>query len=215
MSRYPLVGHLLVSVSVCLITAALAGGCSDNTQATPRITFEGSISPGRHTDPKLGDICTAQFSPWFTIGSFGNPGLGHKDGKLDGPLVDPVRPVDDGADEQQGKASVSCSVIAGGDGFDIALHAELTGATGGAMTMSGHIKADKGQTSPGVSLALTRKGETYSANAQCNVTFDTAQGHDIAAGRVWALIDCPDAAAPSAQRICETKAHFRFENCSQ
>ncbi len=204
--------HLLVSVSVALVTAlaALAGGCSDNVQATPRVIFDSTITPGRHTDPKLGDICT-QTGTWFKIGDFGNPALGRK-GDAQSDLVAPPHPVDDGAEEQQGHATVACSVVAAGDGFDIALHAELNGATGGAMTMTGHLK--RRDTSPGISLALTRKGETYSANGGCTVTFVTSD-QNIEAGRVWAAIDCPDAAAPSQQRVCTTHADFRFENCSQ
>jgi hypothetical protein len=209
MFRYPLHRHLLVSFSVAVVTAALGGGCSDNVQATPRVTFESTISPGRHTSME----CT-QTGTWFTIGSFGNPALGHQNPADDqSPLVDPVRPVDDGGDDQQGKASVSCSVVEAGEGFDVALHAELSGATGGAMTLTGHIKRQ--DTSPGVSLATTRKGETYNGSANCTVTFNTAVGHAIAGGRVWALIDCPDAEAPSQQRICATHSEFRFENCTQ
>ena len=206
--------HLLVSLSVALVTAALASGCKDDVQATPRVTFDSSTALGKHTSKE----CT-QVGTWFKIGSFGNPNLGHE-GKLpDGtddpasPLKDPVKPVDDGGDDQQGKASVSCSVIESGDGFDVALHAELTGATGGAMTITGRIL--RAVESKGVSAALTRKGETYSGAGNCTVTFNTTVGHAIAAGRVWAKLECPDAELPSQQRVCATNAEFRFENCSQ
>ena len=199
--------HLLVSLSVALVTSALA--CGEDVQATPRVTFDSSISPGKHSSKD----CT-QTGTWFTIGSFGNPALGrvNPDDK-ESPLVDPVRPVDDGGEDQQGKASVSCSVIEARDGFDIALHAELTGATGGAMTVTGHVL--RSADSPGISAALTRKGETYNAAGNCIITFNTAVGHAVAAGRVWGLLDCPDAEAPSQQRVCTTHAELRFENCSQ
>jgi hypothetical protein len=201
--------HLLVCSTVALVALAFAGGCKETIQATPRITFDSSISPGKHKSTE----CT-QTGPWFSIGSFGNPALGHENpDDPASPLKDPVRPVEDGAADQQGSASVSCSVTEAGDGFDLALHAELTGATGGAMTLTGHVL--RAVDSPNISLALTRKGETYNGAGNCNVTFNTAVGHAVAAGRIWAVIECPDAEAPSLQRICATRAEFRFENCTQ
>jgi len=201
--------HLIVSLSVVLVTAAVTSGCKDEVQATPRVTFDSSIALGKHSSKE----CT-QTGSWFKIGSFGNPALGRTNpDDPASPLVDPVKPVEDGGDDQQGKASVSCSVVESGDGFDVALHAELSGATGGAMTITGRLL--RAVESKGVSAALTRKGETYNGAGNCTVTFNTAIGHAIAAGRVWAQLDCPDAEAPSQQRICATTAEFRFENCAQ
>lgn len=199
--------HLLVSLSVALVTGALTAGCKDDVQATPRVTFTSRIGKGKHSPKEC-----AQDGTWFEIGSFGNPGAGLENpDDPASPLKDPVRPVEDGAADQQGTVSISCSVVEAGDGFDVALQAVLTGATGGAMTLTGHLL--RAVESKGITLALTRKGETYTSNG-CVVTFNTAVGHAIAAGRVWATIDCADAEAPSQQRICATHADFRFENCS-
>ena len=201
--------HVLVSLSVALVTSAVVAGCKDDTQATPRVTFDSRIDRGSHT----GAECT-QTGTWFTIGSFGNPALGRVNpDDPESPLKDPVRPVDDGAEDQQGVASISCSVVEAGDGFDVALHAELTGATGGAMTVTGHVL--RGIDSPNLSASMTRKGETYSGRSNCTMTFTTAVGHGVAGGRVWGLLDCPDAEAPSQQRVCATHAELRFENCTQ
>src|SRR4051794_1808182 len=94
--------HLLVSSTVALVALALAGGCSSTTQATPRITFDSSISPGKHSSAE----CT-QTGTWFTIGSFGNPALGKVNPEdPESPLKDPVKPVDDGGEDQQGTAVV-------------------------------------------------------------------------------------------------------------
>jgi len=201
--------HLLVSLSVALVTSVLLIGCKNDTQATPRVTFDSSIRPGTHSSME----CT-QTGTWFTIGSFGNPALGRENAEdPESPLKDPVRPVDDGGQDGQGTASVSCSVVEAGDGFDVALHAELSGAAGGAMTVTGHVL--RGADSPGISAALTRKGETYNGSKNCTITFSSAAGHAVAAGRVWGLLDCPNAEAPSQQRICATHAELRFENCTQ
>jgi hypothetical protein len=201
--------HLLVSLSVALLTAAFTSGCGEVGQATPRVTFDSSISPGTHSSQE----CT-QTGTWFTIGSFGNPALGQVNpGDPASPLKDPVRPVDDGGEDQQGTAAVSCSVLADGDGFDVKLSAELTGATGGAMIMTGHVLRDIGSPSPNITLTLSRQGETYSA-ANCLMTFPVS-GQGVAAGRIWGEVNCADAEAPSVQRICATEAQIRFENCAQ
>lgn len=200
--------HLLVSLSVALIMSILVIGCKEDTQATPRVTFESRIALGTHSPTE----CT-QKGTWFTIGSFGNPGLGRENpDDPASPLKEPVRPIDDGAQDQQGTASVSCSVVEAGDGFDVALSAQLTGATGGSVIVTGRVL--RNVNSPNITAALTRKGETY-AGKTCNITFDPAQGHAVAGGRIWALLDCPDAEAPSQQRICATNAQLRFENCAQ
>ena len=201
--------HLLVSLSVALVTSILVIGCKDDTQATPRVTFDSSIKRGGHSAAE----CT-QMGTWFMIGSFGNPAQGRVNpDDPESPLKDPVRPVDDGGQDGQGTVSASCSVVEAGDGFDLALHAELNGPSGGAMTVTGHVL--RGLESPGISAALTRKGETYSGAKNCTITFNTAAGQAVAGGRVWGLLDCPDAEAPSQQRICATRAEMRFENCTQ
>jgi hypothetical protein len=187
-----------------------ASGCGENVQATPQVVIDAQIGPGKHSNAE----CPQSASPWFQIGYIGNPGLGRVDpNDPNSALKDPPQPAKDGAEEQQGTAAVSCSVIAAGDGFDLALHAELSGATGGAITITGHIL--RAVDSPGLSAAIARKGEAYSANGTCVATFDTALGQGVASGRVWARLDCPDAAAPSLQRVCATHAEFRFENCAQ
>jgi hypothetical protein len=200
--------HLLVSLSVALLTAAFTSGCGTDVQATPRVTFDSSITPGTHSSTE----CT-QTGSWFTIGSFGNPALGRENpDDPNSPLKDPVRPVEDGGDDQQGKAAVSCSVVASGDGFDVRLSAELTGATGGAMTMSGHVL--RGVDSPNITLRLSRQGETYAAT-NCVMSFPVADPEPVAAGRIWGTVTCADAEAPAAQRVCTTTAQLRFENCAQ
>ena len=200
--------HLLVSLSVALLAAVFGSGCEDDVQATPRVTFDSTISPGKHSSKEC-----AQTGTWFTIGSFGNPALGRVNPEdPESPLKDPVRPVDDGGEDQQGKAAISCSVVEDGDGFNVALSAELTGAPGGAMVMAGRVL--RSIDSPNITLRLSRKGETYGATT-CVMTFNTGVGHGVAAGRVWGVVDCPDAEAPSLQRICATHAELRFENCAQ
>jgi hypothetical protein len=195
-------------LGVALVAGLSAAGCKDDTQATPRVVFDSEIQPGTHSVkdcPKTG--------PEFTIGSFGNPMLGRVDpANPDSPLKVPVVPVDDGGDDQQGKVSISCSVTANGDSFDVSAQAILSGATGGSVTIAGTF--GRAGDIPNITMNLSKGGETFSAH-DCVVRYDTSLGHAVAAGRVWAEIDCANAMNPGAQQTCATHAEFRFENCSQ
>ena len=202
--------HLLASLgsAFALVASLVATGCADDEVSTPRVTFDSDIKAGTHAVKECG-----QSGIFFTIGSFGNPALGREDpANPESPLKDPVRPIDDGAADQQGTVALTCSVTAAGEGFNVAASAQLTGATGGSVTITGVIK--QGIDNPGVTMSLTRKGETFS-DKNCTVRFDTVVGHAIAGGRIWASIDCANAERPSAQQICATHAQFRFENCAQ
>jgi hypothetical protein len=194
--------HLLVSASVALVTSVLAAGCSDNKQATPRVTFDSLILPGTHPPADC-----PEKSDWLTIGEFGNPAAV--------PAV-PVRPVEDGAEDQQGTVGITCSVVETNGAFDVKLHAELSGATGGAVTIAGLV--NKGVDSPNITANFSASGRgTYSspAGTGCVISFDTAVGHGIAGGRLWANIKCPTVTQESVQRTCLATSQFRFENCAQ
>jgi hypothetical protein len=195
-------------VYLALLAALAAASCSEDVQATPRVTFSSEVLPGTHTAKECGKT-----GPWLEIGSFGNPALGRKvPTDPESPLIDPVRPVDDGAADQQGTVSVTCSVTEKGDGFDVRASAQLTGATGGSVTIAGLFRPSGDQ--PDISVALTRRGETFS-DTKCVARFDTLAQQGVAAGRVWANVECPNAEYPSAQQICKSTAEFRFENCAQ
>jgi hypothetical protein len=195
--------------SLALATGIVSAGCSDEPQATPRVTFESQVVPGAHTQQE----CPGRTGAWLEIGSFGNPALGRVDpANPESDLLDPVRPVDDGASDQQGTVTISCSVTEKGDGFDVRATAQLTGATGGAVTITGLFRPTGDQ--PDITVSLTKRGETFSSS-KCIARFETQLGHAVAAGRVWANVECPDAEFASAQQICKSSAQFRFENCTQ
>lgn len=199
----------LISVAfVAGLVAVSINGCSDPEKAVSRVAFESQIQPGTHKSTECG-----QTGEWFHIGSFGNPALGRKvPTDPESPLIDPVVPIEDGAADQQGTVAASCSVTPEGEGFHVAAHAELSGATGGAVTLQGHFNKTGDQ--PAITVALTRRGVTFT-DVNCTARFDTVLGHAVAAGRVWAQVDCPNAENPGAQQICASSAQFRFENCAQ
>ena len=200
--------HLFAIASIASVIGATSAGCSDPAQATPRVTFDSQVTAGSHPQAGCGKTGT-----WFTIGSFGNPQLGHMNpDDPASPLIDPVRPVDDGASDQQGTVSISCSVTAGGDGFDVKATVQLTGATGGSVSMIGHVTP--AGDSPNVTVNLTKGGETFKSSA-CIVRFDPAVGQAVAAGRIWGTADCADASNDVSQQLCTSHVQIRLENCAQ
>ncbi len=190
------------------VVAMSANGCSDPENAVSRVAFESLIQPGTHKPSECGQTGT-----WFTIGRFGTPRLGRTDpNNPESPLIDPVVPIEDGAPDQQGTVVASCSITPEGEGFRVAAHAELSGATGGAVTIQGHFNKTGDQ--PDITVALTKRAVTFT-DSHCTAKFDTLLGHAVASGRVWAQVDCPNAENPGAQQICASSAQFRFENCAQ
>ncbi len=196
--------HALAAVTVLVLSPVLAGGCSSDKKATPRVTFDSQISPGSHSSTDCPETGT-----WFQIGSFGNPAAGTNP---DGTPTQPVQPVDDGTAFGQGTASVTCAVTAEGDGFHVSATASLDGATGGAFRIDGHFTATGDQQNIDVSLTAQSRG-TYNEK-DCVVRY-TQPLETVAAGRVWGDLDCPNGEQSSTQRTCHLQAQFRFENCAQ
>jgi hypothetical protein len=194
--------HVLVAVTAVAMTGVLAAGCAEDEKATPRVTFTSEVTKGSHSVAECPETGT-----WFTIGSFGTPGALNPDGTPS----DPVKPVDNGGSDQQGSATVSCSVIPEGDGFRVAAQAALSGATGGSFLLQGLFRKEGDQ--PNITISLTRTGVTYRAT-DCVAQY-TEPNMTTAAGRVWATVVCANVEAPSAQRTCQARATFRFENCDQ
>lgn len=194
--------HVLSAVTALAATGLFAAGCGEDEKATARVTFTSEVTAGTH-----GVADCPETGTWFTIGSFGTPGAVGEDGKPS----DPVKPVDNGASEQQGSVTASCRVVPEGDAFRVEAQAVLSGATGGSFLVSGLFRTSGDQTP--VYASFTRQGTTYKQN-DCVAQY-TEPLMTVAAGRVWATITCPNAEAASAQRICQGRATFRFENCDQ
>ncbi|AKU99960.1 hypothetical protein AKJ09_06624 [Labilithrix luteola] len=192
--------HVLAVLTLAGTTALAiaAPGCSDDTPATPRVTLSADVAKGNFTTAECPDSNPA----FLTIGSFGNPAA---------TPAEQVNPIDDGATDQQGVVSVTCSVVPTNDGFTVKATTSLSGATGGAFRVEGFFKP--AQDNSNIDISLSHLGTTY-AQKNCTASF-TEPLQTVAAGRVWAVVTCDSAAAPSLQRTCKTTTQFRFENCGQ
>jgi hypothetical protein len=191
----------LVAALVLALPAVIA--CSSDKKATPRVTFESQVGPGSH-----GTDCT-ETGQWVSIGSFGNPAAGTNP---DNTPKEPVVPVDDGGSFLQGSASVTCSVTAEGDGFHVSATAKLTGAGGGFFFIDGHFTPSGDQPNIQATFGSNERG-SYT-EAKCVARYSQPL-QTVAAGRVWADIECDDAELKSQLKTCKFDGTFRFENCEQ
>lgn len=192
--------HAFSTLTAALAAAAVsAPGCSDPEPATPRVTLETELRVGSNsskTCPNTG--------PLFTIGDFGNP--------VAEPKVDP-KPIEDGQSDQQGRASVVCSVVASGNGaFQVRASAQLTGATGGLFKIEGTFRPEGEQT--GIKVTLSKQPFGVFDASDCKVTY-VGPFQGVAAGRVWGQLDCPTAERSDTGAVCQALAQFKLENCAQ
>ena len=192
--------HALSSFAAALVTTAFAAsGCSDPEPATSRVTLETELRVGGN-----GTAACPMTGPLFSIGTFGNPGL---------TPPEPVKPVEDGAADQQGTATIVCAVVASPQGgFDVRASAQLTGATGGLFRIEGNFKPEGAQNN--IRVTLSKQPFGVFEGTDCTVTYVT-EFQGVAAGRVWGQLDCPNANRQDTGASCQALAQFRFENCTQ
>lgn len=199
--------HLPSFALAALLVTALSTGCGEDEQAPPRVVLTSSVSVGSAGSERCPEAGT-----WFTIGDFGNPALGREN--PDDPnseLISPVKPVEDGASDQQGVARVNCSVVPKDDAFDVRATAELSGATGGFFQLVGTFRPTGDQQD--INVVLARRGQSYSQR-NCVARY-TSPLQTVATGRLWAEVECDAIENTSLDRECRATATFRFENCGQ
>ena len=123
--------------------------------------------------------------------------------------------------------TVECTVAQNGDGFNIALNANLPGSSGGAFTLTGHVNASGGTGLHGYFSSTT---DAYSAS-DCTVTYTYNRGaiakdQTVASGQIFGHVDCPEAVTTgtteiplpdggTGQETCDASADFLFQNCSE
>jgi hypothetical protein len=194
--------HALVALTSLTVSTILAAGCSDPEPAIPQVIFDGQLQLTAGGDPNRG---CKEVGTLFTVGDFGNVFTDPKT---------PSRPVQDGAQEQQGSVSISCSVTpAGADEFNVNATVRLTGATGGLFTVKGKFKTGGEQTGEGIFAKQSLSSYTQ-RDGKCVVKY-TTPNQGVAAGRIWGEITCPNAELANGDSSCQGYAQFRFENCAQ
>ena len=174
----------------------LTPACSETTPAVPRVILDSAIRPGTNTQAE----CQISSREWVQIGNFGGIGTA-------------PRPVDNGSTEGSGSVSVSCGVLAEGDGFRVSASATLSGGDGGTVTINGLFSTAR-QPQQNITVVFNRTDFGRFEQKDCVANYDVNENAGVASGRVWAKVTCPKAGREGGRR-CETEAQFRFENCEQ
>ncbi len=190
---------VLVALVGLAALPVMSAGCKDEV-LPPQAVFDSRLEAASTGNCK-------HSGGLFSVGAFANTAL-------DPNATSSV--VKDGDSFGQGTASVSCSVKAAGDGFDVAASVALSGATGGLFRIEGKLKPNTTEDQSGVYAIFTGRlsnGNYEQKDRTCIVSFEGAQG--VAAGRVWGDIECPTAEDTTAKSTCRAVAEFRFENCDQ
>ncbi len=139
----------------------------------------------------------------------------------------------------QNNLSLTCSVVASGDGYDIQLDASLPGSTGGEFTATGHVtvgSADglSGGGTVNAQFVSQSEGQAY-LGMNCPVTYQylgspIAPAERLSPGQIFAHISCPMATVSGsgtsgtqvmlpdggvAVSTCDGEADILFQNCSE
>lgn len=125
----------------------------------------------------------------FTAGSFGTS-----------------TPVRNGASEGGGTATVSC-VVAGNSSFTVS--GKIILGNGSSLTVSGTLRS---ASPPGSLSGMLSDGKSSFTRTACTATYPTGGG--IAAGRVWAELEC-GATGAGVPGSCGATVKVKFENCTQ
>lgn len=189
---------LLCSISTI---GLLSVGCGEDEKATPQAIFEGNLTRGAESKN-----CNDS-AKLFSVGEFGTPAL-----------AEASQPRKDGDSEGQGKVSVACSVKSAADGaFAVYATVNLTGPEGGLFQVDGLFKPTGTQEGIHAIFSSRATTNTYEqTDSTCTVKYDTSyQG--VALGRVWGVIECPNAtlSGSAGETTCTASGTFRFENCAQ
>lgn len=192
------------------MACALAFGCSGNKPPIPNAFVLATVGPGNANSSVCGYGSEQTFVP---VGSqtSGEPST-----------------VSSG-DVQPGTGTVTlvCKVdSSGGNNFRIELSAEVEGATGGSMVITGTVNQNGGS-SIYASFQSSTMGQF--TDSDCTITFTyngqpiPIAGSPIASGRIWGHVSCPGAMQQgmteigedggATVRTCDGEADFLFQNC--
>ena len=117
--------------------------------------------------------------------------------------------------------TMTCSVRASGNGYDVSASVTATGRQGGSFTLvsppgTGAVTVSGGQ---GIqaSFGSTAASATYQQSA-CVVSFTylgspVPDSPSVFPGRIWGHLSCPSATTAPNTTTCDAEADFLFEEC--
>jgi hypothetical protein len=139
----------------------------------------------------------------------------------------------------QSGLSLTCSVVANGDGYDIEVDASLPGSSGGEFEATGHVTVGSADGLSGggtvdAQFLSQSEGQDY-VGTNCAVTYQylgqpIAPAQRLSPGQIFAHISCPMASISNpgtsgtqvmlpdggvAVSTCDGEADILFQNCSE
>ena len=188
-------------VSGAALVLAVAPGCNNNTTQPPETAINWSVSPGTNSPT----ICGAGGGVTWQIGN---------------PESNPLDVVSNGTSFTGIPVTVECSVTPNSTGFSVI--AQISYGNEGSLTVNGQFDSHSGAASTWpAETGISGTFSSGSANAfietmsetDCSVTFTKNDQMGVADGRIWGVIDCPQAA--NMDSTCDGHAEFLFEYCGQ
>ena len=178
--------------SATVVATPSDAGSSDSggKLVVPRVTLDSELGPGVESGVNDTAKCQLTKTPWVVIG-------------------DATHPVSDGDTQTGTKVTVACRVAAEAGGFTVSAKASL-GLN--SVQISGHFENQGVQ--PNIHAVFSRGDTGTFAEDDCTARYTTGS-EGVAAGRVWAVLDCPHAVLAAQDRTCLGTAEFKFENCTQ
>jgi hypothetical protein len=172
-------------------------GCSSSSKASvpdapppARAYVSGSVTAGTHAS-----TCNATGNAADTL-SIGTP----------------TSSVDDGSTLSGGTFGVSCTVHANADGtYDAQGTVSFASASGGSFTFSATSLAPPPRVDTNVHASLLVPSGGPWSESDCTLSFSGEM--NVAAGRIWAIVTCPDAQSSGA--TCATSIEMKLENCAR
>lgn len=205
-----------------LIFAAplLAVGCTDAAIVLPRAIADINVGPSQRTGVPSGACGFDEDAVAIGCASSSSKCAGAREG-LYLPVAHGGAIDSDGTPATSGtEVHVYCSVVSSGSKFDVKLStlrvdAQNPNRNTQKVTIYGTLVPSRDPQPVIVTVSSTNTASFTAGESGCTISFpDASMG--VASGRIWGVVDCPDAVIPSQpSRICRVGGVVRFENCGE
>jgi hypothetical protein len=138
--------------------------------------------------------------------------------EIGNPESAPIVTVPNGGTSNGVPVTVNCVVAPKPDGYTVVANVQY--GNDGALTVTGLVTVGaNGQAETATAMSgVFNDNLGLVANLSqnnCTVTFTQNPNMGIAAGRIWGVIDCPQATTTTGSEVCDGHAEFIFEGCAQ
>jgi len=211
----------MMRLAALLIAVPLAAvGCTDAAIVLPRAIANLRVGPSQRAGVPSGACGFDEEAVSIGCASAASKCAGAREGLYlpvahGGAIDADGKPADSGTE-----VHVYCSIVSSGSSFDVKLSTlrvdpQNPNRNTQKVTIYGTLKPSR-EAQPIIVTANSTNTASFSAGESgCTISFpESAMG--VASGRIWGVVDCPDAVIPSQpSRICRLGGVVRFENCGE